>query len=132
MTEIWGADAYQAQAESLARWVVQAAQVARLWPQGHQAALCTSGHHPAPLAAPCPHCCAPARWFQGFVSLCPCGNITSPDTCPVTDRVLVLQPGVRPEPLKWESWVQDIGPSETSQCHIISISESSPRDFSQC
>ena len=47
----------------------------------------------------------------------------------VADRVLVLQPGVRPEPLRWESRVQDTGPRETSQPHIISISESSPRDL---
>ena len=47
----------------------------------------------------------------------------------VADRVLVLQPGVRPEALRWESWVQDIGPPETSQPHVISISESSPRDL---
>ena len=47
----------------------------------------------------------------------------------VADRVLVLQPGVRPEPLRWERRVQDIGPQETSQYHIISIGESSPRDL---
>ena len=39
----------------------------------------------------------------------------------VADRVLVLQSGVRPEPLRWESQVQDIGPPETSWPHIISI-----------
>ena len=47
----------------------------------------------------------------------------------MADRVLVLQPGVRPEPLRWESQVQDIGPPETSWPHVISISESSPRDL---
>ena len=47
----------------------------------------------------------------------------------VADRVLVFRPGVRPESLRWESQVQDIGPPETSQPHIISIRESSPRDF---
>ena len=47
----------------------------------------------------------------------------------VADRVLVLQPGVRPEPLRWESRVQDIGPPETSWLHIISNGESSPRDL---
>ena len=46
----------------------------------------------------------------------------------MADRVLVLRPGVRPEPLRWESQVQDTGPLETSWCHIISISESLPRD----
>ena len=47
----------------------------------------------------------------------------------VADRVLVLHPGVTPEPLRWESQIQDIGPPETSQLHIISIGESSPRDL---
>ena len=47
----------------------------------------------------------------------------------VADSVLVLQPGVRPEPLRWESLVQDIGPPETSQPHVLSISKSMPRDL---
>ena len=47
----------------------------------------------------------------------------------VDDRVLGLRPGVRPEPLRWESWVQDTGPPETSRPHVISIGESSPRDL---
>ena len=47
----------------------------------------------------------------------------------LTDRVLVLWLGVSPEPLRRESRVQDIGPPETSRPHIISISESSPRDL---
>ena len=47
----------------------------------------------------------------------------------VVDRVLVLQLGVRREPLRWESQDQDIRPPETSQPHIISIGESSPRDL---
>ena len=47
----------------------------------------------------------------------------------VADRVLVLQPGVRPEPLRWESWVQYIGPPDTSLLHVTSIGESSPRDL---
>ena len=46
----------------------------------------------------------------------------------VAGRVLVLQPGVGPEPPRWEGQVQDIGPPETSRPHVISISESSPRD----
>ena len=37
--------------------------------------------------------------------------------------------GLRPEPPRWEGQVQDIGPPETSQPHIISIGESSPRDL---
>ena len=47
----------------------------------------------------------------------------------VADRVLLLWPGVRPESLRWESWVQDIGPPETSWLHVISIVKSSPRDL---
>ena len=47
----------------------------------------------------------------------------------VADRVLVRWPGVRPEPLRWKSRVQDIGPPETSRPHMLSISESSPRDL---
>ena len=47
----------------------------------------------------------------------------------VADRVLVLQLGVRPEPLRWESLDQDIGPPETSWPHLISLGESSPRDL---
>ena len=49
----------------------------------------------------------------------------------VSDRVLVIQLGVRPEPLSWESQVQDTGPPETSQIHVISNGESSPRDLHQ-
>ena len=44
----------------------------------------------------------------------------------VADRVLVLRPGFRPVPLRWESRVQDIGPPETSQLHVISNGKSSP------
>ena len=40
----------------------------------------------------------------------------------MADRVLVIQPGVRPVPLMWESRVQDIGPPKTSQLHEISNS----------
>ena len=47
----------------------------------------------------------------------------------MADRVLVLQPGVRPESLREESQVQDTGPPETSQTHVISNSESSSRDL---
>ena len=47
----------------------------------------------------------------------------------VADRVFVLWPGVRPMPLRWESRVQDTGPPETSQLHVISNGESSPRDL---
>ena len=46
-------------------------------------------------------------------------------TCP-SSRVLVLQPGVRSEALRWESQVKDIGPPETSRPHLISIGGSSP------
>ena len=47
----------------------------------------------------------------------------------VADRVLVLQPGVKPVPLRWESRVRDTGPPETSRLHITSNGESSPRDL---
>ena len=47
----------------------------------------------------------------------------------VADRILVLQPDVRPEPLRWESQVQDTGPPETFRPHVISIRKSSPRDL---
>ena len=49
--------------------------------------------------------------------------------CCVADRVLVLWPGVRLVPLRWESRVQDIGPPETSRLHITSNDKSSPRDL---
>ena len=47
----------------------------------------------------------------------------------VADRILVLWPGVRPMPLRWESQVQDICPPETSQFHVILNGKSSPRDL---
>ena len=47
----------------------------------------------------------------------------------VADRVFVLQPGVRPKPLRWESQVQDMGPPETSRLHVISNGKSSLGDF---
>ena len=44
----------------------------------------------------------------------------------VDDRLLVLQPGVRAVPLRWESQVQDTSPQETSQLHLISNGENLP------
>ena len=44
----------------------------------------------------------------------------------VNDRLLVLQPGVRAVPLRWESQDQDTGPQETSQLHVISNGKSLP------
>ena len=41
----------------------------------------------------------------------------------VDDRVFMLQPGIRPMPLRWESRVQDISPPENSQLHVISNGE---------
>ena len=38
--------------------------------------------------------------------------------CRGADRVQVLRPGVRPEPLRWESRTQDTGPSATSSRNI--------------
>ena len=55
--------------------------------------------------------------------------LTWPSSSCVAERVLVLQPGVRPEPLRWESRVQDNGPPEIGQHHVISVDESSPRDL---
>ena len=40
----------------------------------------------------------------------------------VEDRLLVLQPGVSAVLLRWENQVQDTGPQETFQLHIISNS----------
>ena len=37
----------------------------------------------------------------------------------VDERLLVLQPGIRAMPLRWESQLQDTGPQETSQLHVI-------------
>ena len=55
----------------------------------------------------------------------------------VEDRLLVLHPGIRAVPLRWESQFQDTGPQETSQLHVISngknlpeISISTPRPSS--
>ena len=47
----------------------------------------------------------------------------------VADRVLVPQAGIRSEPLRWETQVQDIGPPDTSQPYIISNGKSSLRDL---
>ena len=47
----------------------------------------------------------------------------------VADRVLVLRPGVKPVPLRWESRVQDIGLPETSWPHVISIGKHCLRDL---
>ena len=44
----------------------------------------------------------------------------------VDDRLLVLQPGIRAMPLRWESQVQDTGPQETSQLHVISNGKNLP------
>ena len=44
----------------------------------------------------------------------------------VEDRLLVLQPGVRAVPMRWESQVQYTGPQETSQLHVISNGENLP------
>ena len=44
----------------------------------------------------------------------------------VEDRLLLLQPGVRAVPLRWESQVQDTDPQETSQLHGISNGKNLP------
>ena len=42
------------------------------------------------------------------------------------ERLLVLQPGIRAVPLRWESQLQDTGPQETSHLHIIPNGENLP------
>ena len=37
----------------------------------------------------------------------------------VNERLLVLQPGIRAVPLRWESQFQDTSPQGTSQLHVI-------------
>ena len=37
----------------------------------------------------------------------------------VDERLLVLQPDIRAVPLRWESQLQDTGPHENSQLHVI-------------
>ena len=46
--------------------------------------------------------------------------------CCVDERLLVLQPGIRAVPLRWESQLQDTGPQETSQLYIIPNGENLP------
>ena len=42
------------------------------------------------------------------------------------ERLLVLQPGIRAVTLRWESQLQDTGPQETSQLHVIPNSKNLP------
>ena len=44
---------------------------------------------------------------------------------------MVLQPGIRAVPLRWESHVQDTSPQETSQLNVISNGENLQRSPSQ-
>ena len=44
----------------------------------------------------------------------------------VDERLLVLQPNITAVPLRWESQLQDTGPQETSQLHVISNGENLP------
>ena len=44
----------------------------------------------------------------------------------VDERLLVLQPGIRAVPLRWESQLQDTGSQETSQLHVIPNGENLP------
>ena len=44
----------------------------------------------------------------------------------VDERLLLLQPGIRAVPLRWESQLQDTGPQETSQLHVIPNGENLP------
>ena len=45
------------------------------------------------------------------------------------ERLLVLQPGISAVPLRWESQLQDTGPQETSQLHVIPNSENLSESF---
>ena len=45
----------------------------------------------------------------------------------VPDRVLVIRPDVKPEPLRWEGLVLDIAPRETTQPYVISNDKVSAR-----
>ena len=49
----------------------------------------------------------------------PIQSSLSPDFSRLDERLLVLQPGIRAVPLRWESQLQDTGPQETSQLHVI-------------
>ena len=44
----------------------------------------------------------------------------------VEERFLVLQPGIRAVPQRWESQLQDTGPQDTSQLHVIPNDENLP------
>ncbi|XP_068412207.1 uncharacterized protein [Eschrichtius robustus] len=73
-------------------------------------------------------------WLELCMEVCtfrlPSSNALSPHQTPTaSDRVLELRLSVRPEPFRWESRVQDIGPTETYQPHVISVGENSPRDL---
>ena len=68
-------------------------------------------------------------YFNNFILFIFFLSFSPPFLSHVADRLLVLQLGVRAVPLRWESQVQDIGPPETSRLHVVSNSESSPRDL---
>ena len=42
------------------------------------------------------------------------------------DERLLVHPGIKAVPLRWESQVQDTGPQETSQLHVIPNGENLP------
>ena len=84
-------------------------------------------------------CLSTSVWFipstSTYVKASLCdedGVVVHTESSDKREKVLVLlsvRPGVRPEPLRWESQVQDIGLPENSWPHIISVGESSPRDL---
>ena len=47
-------------------------------------------------------------------------------SCRVDERLLLLHPGIGAVPLRWESQLQDTGPQETSQLHVIPNGENLP------
>ena len=53
-------------------------------------------------------------------------NREATDLSRVDERLLVLQPGIRAVPLQWESQLQDTGPQETFQLHVIPNGENLP------
>ena len=50
----------------------------------------------------------------------------------MNESLLVLQPGVRAVPLRWESQVQDTGLQETAHLHVISNGKNLPESQFQC
>ena len=67
-----------------------------------------------------------SRGFSVFLFVCLYFLFYFSLLCCVACEVLVLQQGIRPEPLRWETWVQEKGTPENSQPHGILMNKSSP------